>query len=89
MGSSVAASLLVLSLIYSLIVIILFMSKEHIKTEESKLFSILMMTNFVGIMLELLCIGLIKWLGVEHIMTITVNRLFLLYHLFFTMELLH
>ena len=86
MGSSVAVSLLVLSFIYSLIVIVLFMSKDHIKTEETRLFSILMITNFIGIIFELLCIGLIKWQGVDHIMTIIVNRVFLLYHLLFTME---
>ncbi len=84
MGSNVAFGLLCISFLYCIVLNILFFFKKHINTRETKIFSILLISNLVGIILEISCILLIKGLGVQNILAIFINKLFLLYQLFFT-----
>ena len=43
------------ALTFSIILIILLVFKKHIKTMETKLYSTLVITNFIGLIIELLC----------------------------------
>ena len=43
------------SFFYSSLLMLAFFSKEKIKTEENKIYSKLIIINFIGIILELLC----------------------------------
>lgn len=43
------------ALLFSILLLISFFSKKHIKTTETTLFSILIVTNFLGLIIELLC----------------------------------
>lgn len=43
------------ALLFSILLLISFFSKKHIKTTETTLFSILVVTNFLGLIIELLC----------------------------------
>lgn len=56
----------IVSLIYSLILLIVFSIKKHIKTRENKIYSLILFTNFIGLILEILeCISIsnnIEWL---------------------------
>ena len=79
----VSVSFLAVSFFYSLFLNILFWSKKHIDTYETKIFSILVVTNFVGILLEFSCILTINFLGASSLFTLICNKLFLLYLLSF------
>ena len=76
---NISLAFLLISLIYSVFLNIIFHIKKHIKTVENKIFSILLIINLIGILLEISCITTIFKLGVENIITIICNRLFLLY----------
>lgn len=82
-NNNIGLAILCISLIYSIFLNILFFSKKHIKTYETKMFSIMLFSNLIGLLLEFSCIFLIYQLGVENILVITVNRIFLLYLLLF------
>lgn len=71
------------SFLYSIFLNILFFSKRHVKTYETKMFSILMVSNLVGIILEFCCILSIYKLGSNSFMTLLVNKMFLIYLLAF------
>lgn len=76
---NVSLAFLFISLIYSIFLNIIFRVKRHISTTENKIFSILLLSNFFGILLEMGCILTIFNLGTTSIITIICNRLFLLY----------
>ncbi len=76
-------AILCLSLLYSIFLNLLFFSKKHIKTYETKIFGIMLVSNLVGILLEFSCIGLIFSLGTENLFVILINKLFLVYLLTF------
>lgn len=82
-NNNIGLAILCISLIYSIFLNILFFSKKHIKTYETKMFSIMLFSNLIGLLLEFSCMFLIYQLGVENILVITVNRIFLLYLLLF------
>ena len=86
MIANLLVGLLLVSLLYCASTNILFFAKEHIKNEETKMFSILLVANLIGIILELICIFTIKFYGSNHLLTVIINRVFLLYHLFFSIE---
>ena len=77
MMNNIGLILVVISLIYSISLNCLFFLKEHVNTYETKVFGILVITNLVGLIFEFLCITTIHTLGVEHIITILINKLFL------------
>ncbi len=74
---------IIFSLLYSVILNILFFCKEHISTKETKIFGIIVFSNFIGLLLELACMFSINVLGTDNIITIIINKSFLLYFLFF------
>ena len=74
---------IIFSLIYSIILNVLFFAKEHINTKETKIFGIIVFSNFIGLLLELACIFTINLLGTTNILSLIVNKSFLLYFLFF------
>lgn len=47
------ALLIIASLFYSMALLILFFSKKHIDSIENKIFSVLVITNFIGLILEM------------------------------------
>ena len=81
MTYTVSLAFLTITIFYSIILNILFFGKKHIKTEETKLFGKMVITNFIGIILEILCIVTLCVLGKESIITIVVNKAFLTYFL--------
>ncbi len=83
MLSNMSIIILCISLFYSLSLNFIFFTKRHVKTYETKMFSILMFSNFVGIILEFSCIFSIYFLGDEAFLTLLVNKLFLIYLLAF------
>lgn len=76
-------AILCVSLLYSIFLNIIFFSKKHIKTYETKMFSIMVVSNLIGILLEFGCISSIYFLGTESTLVILVNKLFLVYLLTF------
>ena len=75
--------ILCVSFLYSICLNILYFSKKHINTYETKMFSIMMVSNLIGIFLEFCCIFSIKFLGEGHYLAMMVNKIFLVYLLLF------
>lgn len=76
---NISLAFLLISLIYSIFLNIIFRIKKHISTVETSIFSLLLVLNLIGILLEISCILTIFKLGTSSIITIICNRLFLLY----------
>ena len=76
-------AILCVSFLYSIFLNLLYFSKKHIKTYETKMFSIMMVSNLIGIILEFSCIFSIYYLGTDNLLVIIINKLFLLYLLTF------
>ena len=76
-------AILFVSFIYSIFLNVLYLSKRHIKTYETKMYSIMMIGNLIGILLEFGCILSIHYLGISNLLTIIVNKMFLVYLLTF------
>ena len=69
----------IISFFYSLLLFVVYFAREKIKTPENKIYSKLIIINFIGIVLELLCcIFAGKALEFMKVYTI-INKLFLLY----------
>ena len=81
MTYTVSLAFLTITIFYSIILNILFFGKKHIETEETRLFGKTVITNFIGIIWEILCIVTLCVLGKESIITIVVNKAFLTYFL--------
>jgi len=84
MSGNLALGLLVLSVLYSLGLNILFFTKQHVNTTETKIFSYMLGINFVGLLLEIACILTIILMGTTNIISVIVNKIFLVYHILFT-----
>ena len=69
-------AILCVSLLYSIFLNIIFFSKKHIKTYETKMFSTMMVSNLIGIVLEFSCIFSIYFLGTENLLVVIINKLF-------------
>ena len=76
-------AILFISFIYSIFLNVLYLSKRHIKTYETKMYSIMMIGNLIGILLEFGCIISIHYLGISNLLRIIVNKIFLVYLLTF------
>ena len=76
-------AILCVSFLYSIFLNLLYFSKKHIKTYETKMFSIMMVSNLIGIILEFGCIFSIYFLGINSFISIAINKLFLIYLLTF------
>mgnify|MGYP003305228884 CR=1 FL=1 len=79
MSNNIGIVLVIVSLIYSIAINIIFAIKEHVNTYETKLFNVLVKLNFFGLVIELACIFTIILLGNLNLMTIAINKLFLMY----------
>lgn len=80
-------SLILMSLIFMLILLIYFLKREHVNTQELNLYKLLVIFNCVGLAFEMLCTFSIKELPFYSPITIIVNRFYLLYFIFFMMLL--
>ena len=66
------------SLMYSVLLMIAYFSKDKIKTPENKVYSKLIIINFVGIVLEIFC-TIFAGYAEEHMLFYTIlNKLFLI-----------
>ncbi len=81
--------ILVLSIIYSMFLIFVFSRKKYVKSLEIKFFSNIIMFNFIGLMLNLLCIIYCVKLGPVNIITNIVYRLYNLYNVIFCILFLY
>ena len=72
-----------LSFVYSIFLNALFFLKQHIVTRETKLYSYMLIANFFGIILEILCILTMNYLGTASIVSYIVNKMFLAYLILF------
>lgn len=78
---SLAVCFIILSLFYSISLNIIYFKKSHLKNIETKLFSILLVLNLIGLILELSCYFLVK---ADYILLSNiVNRAYLIYLLAF------
>ena len=76
---TVSLAFLTITVLYSIVLNIIFFTKKHIETEETKIFGKMVATNLVGILLEMMCIIFLNMYGKESIITIIVNKAFLVY----------
>ena len=81
MKYTISLAFLTITFLYSLILNIMFFIKKHIDTNETRIFGQIVVTNFFGIILESLCIMFLNVLGINNILTIIINKLFLIYFL--------
>lgn len=71
-------TLIVCNLIYSILIAIMFFSKERIKIRETKIYGILVGINIFNLIFELLCCYTVKNIDSMRIITEIINRVFLL-----------
>ena len=76
---TVSLAFLTITFLYSITLNIIFFSKTHIDTEETKIFGQMLMTNLIGIMLEIVCIIFLNIYGKDSIIAIVINKFFLVY----------
>ena len=76
---TISLAFLTITILYSIILNIIFFTKKHIETEETKIFGQMVTTNLIGIVLEILCIILLNAYGKENVITIVINKAFLVY----------
>lgn len=77
-------SFILLSIIYIFLLIGIYFSKERINTPELRLFGLLLIINFFGLILEASSFLLIKFLPVGSAIAFLVNRAYLISFLIFT-----
>ncbi len=77
MTGSLAMTLL--SLFYSVFLNILFLSKQHIKSHENSLYSILLVSNVIGLLSELACNLIITYVTKDGPLSILINKMLLTY----------
>ena len=78
-------SLILMSALFMIILILYFISKEHVNTLELKLYKGLMLINFAGLLLEMGCGICIRFFADNMFLTIIVNKVYLLYFVFFAL----
>ena len=54
--STISLSFIIFSIVYSIVLNIIYYSKSHIDLKETTIFSILLPLNLIGLILELVCI---------------------------------
>lgn len=68
-----------ISAVYSLLLIIVYYSKERLKTIENNIFKILMAVNFVGLIIDLICAVTTYNMNEPTILNYAVTKLYLMY----------
>lgn len=76
-------SFVILSIIYNLILSFTFFYKSHIKSPEIKIFSKMLVTNLLGLLLEVVCYVSLQHLGADNMYSLVVNKVFLTYYIIF------
>ena len=74
-------------LIYLVVLIVSYFSKRHLKTKENKYYSILLIINFIGLLLEILCGILGNKLPDDAIICHFFTKLFMCFMTYFTLTL--
>ena len=69
--------LLMLLISFSLVLNVLFHSKKHVDTKETRLFGIVALVNLIGIIFELFAVLSIEYYGINSMFSIIVNKLYL------------
>ncbi len=67
------------ALLFSILIVILFFSKEHYKTVETKLYGYLIITNLIGLIIELLCTFASYIYKTNPILSVLILKLYLVY----------
>lgn len=75
--------LLILTLIFSLTLNILFFTKRHLKTSETKIFSILLVVNLIGLFLEITTKVLILIFDISNYFVYIFTKVYLIYIIMF------
>ena len=81
MKFTIGMAFIFISLLYSLGLNILYFSKEHVKNYETRLFSVFIPTNILGLLLEMSCTLSMVYTGSGSILSIFLSKL-----LFFLFE---
>ncbi len=76
-------SFVILSVFYNLVLSFTFFYKAHIKTPEIKCFKYLLITNLFGLLCEIGCYLSLTHLGKESLISIVLNKVFLIYFIIF------
>lgn len=79
MFNNIGIVLVLVSFVYSLFLNVVFSMKKHVNSTEINIFGLLMRANIIGLLLEFSCIVTIRTLSVNHLLTIIVNKIFLIY----------
>ncbi|MCI6932756.1 MAG: ATP-binding protein [Tenericutes bacterium] len=74
-------------LIYLVVLIVSYFSKSHLKTKENKYYSILLIINFIGLLLEILCGILGNKLPDDTMICHFFTKLFMCFMTYFTLTL--
>ena len=72
------ASLMIFNIIYALFVVCIYHFKKKIMTRELKVFGYLLDINLVSSIVELFCGLTIIWFGISGILTIIINKLYII-----------
>lgn len=75
----IGMSFIVCSLIYTLLLCVIYFSKSRIKTIETRMYAVLLILNVVGLILEFFCCLTVKNQAVIPIINTIVNRAYLVY----------
>ena len=78
MINNIGVILIAVSLVYSISLNFLYFSKEHVNNYETKIFNILVRINLIGLILEFLCILSLGLIGQNNLITIIINKIFLM-----------
>ena len=81
MRYTISLAFLTVTLCYSILVNVLFYGKKHIQTKETTIFGRIAITNLVGIILEIGCIISLNVWGPDSLISIIINKCFLIYFL--------
>ncbi len=75
--------LLVLTFVFSLTLNILFFVKKHVKTSETKIFSILLIVNLIGLLIEIITKVLILIFDISNYFVYIFTKIYLIYIIMF------
>lgn len=69
---------LISSLFYNLLVTIIYFHKERIKTKENKIYSLLIIINLIGIIIDMSSVTMAR-LGIHNALFVIINKVYMLY----------
>ena len=69
----------VISIIYMILLLIVYYAKQRLDTIENKIFRILMITNFIGLIIDIFSVYTIKVMSQFPILNLIVTKMYLVY----------